>query len=377
MVQKVVGTGATEGAPVVTVIGGGQLARMMAEAASAMGVRLRAVVEAADGSAGQVVPDSIVGDADDADLLRATAEGVVTVEHEHVPGEILDELDARPGADALVYAQDKLAMRSKMDELGIPQPRWARCVGEADIQAAIAHLGGRAVAKTPRGGYDGKGVAVVESAADIPWGTDDPLLIEEFLDFDVEVAALVARSPSGEVRSWPVAQTVQQNGVCFEVCAPAPIDDAIAVAIAGMGERIAEAVGVVGVLAVEMFMVDGEAFVNELAMRPHNSGHWTIEGAVTSQFEQHVRAVLDWPLGETRAREPYSVMVNVLGSALDDPRDGLPDMYRRFPHAKAHIYGKQVRPGRKLGHVTVTGDDLEACRHDAHGAAAMLRGERG
>jgi len=375
MVQKVVGTGATEGAPVVTVIGGGQLARMMAEAASAMGNRLRAVVEAADGSAGQVIPESIVGDADDADLLRATAEGVVTVEHEHVPGEILDELDARPGADALVYAQDKLAMRSKMDELGIPQPAWVRCEGEDEIAAAIARLGGRAVAKAPRGGYDGKGVAVVESPADIPWGIDEPILVEEFLPFDLEVAALVARNPSGEVRSWPVAQTVQQDGVCFEVCAPAPLNGELAREIAEIGERIAAAVGVVGVLAVEMFMVDGEAFVNELAMRPHNSGHWTIEGSVTSQFEQHLRAVLDWHLGETRVRERYTVMVNILGSRLADPRDGLPEMYRQFPHAKAHVYGKQVRPGRKLGHVTVTGNDIDSCRRDAHAAAAILRGE--
>ncbi|MGO1944005.1 MAG: 5-(carboxyamino)imidazole ribonucleotide synthase, partial [Ancrocorticia sp.] len=295
--------------------------------------------------------------------------------------------------------QDKLLMREKMEELGIPVPRWWRVRSEREIDAALDELGGRAILKTPRDGYDGKGVRMVSAGSQ---GRDwleggGPLLLEEAVDFEFEVAAVLARRPSGDVACWPVVRTVQQEGACFEVVAPAPgIDADLQARIQEIAERIAGELDVVGILAVELFVArsGGEAgmrdddgdlphsaprplvpYVNELAMRPHNSGHWTIEGADTSQFEQHLRAVLDLPLGSPAPVRPWSVMVNVLGSELDDPREAYPTVMARYPRAKIHMYGKEVKPRRKIGHVTVVGDDLDEALEQAHGAAAMLRGE--
>ncbi|MFT0846417.1 5-(carboxyamino)imidazole ribonucleotide synthase [Actinomycetaceae bacterium L2_0104] len=391
-IQHVVGTGAEQAAPTVGVIGGGQLARMMQESAVALGIQLHALVEAADGSSGQVIPRSQVGGAQDAELIFQLAEGVdvLTVEHEHVPDAILERVSrsipVRPGAHALRYAQDKLAMRAKMDELGIPGPRWFAVHSDEDIAAALQELGGEAIAKTPRDGYDGKGVRVIRDAADVAdWlesTGEEGLLIEEKIPFASEAAQLVSRRPQGEMRSWPVVETVQELGTCFEVVAPAPnVDGALAERIREIGERVAQALDVVGILAVELFLAPDDAgalkpYVNELAMRPHNSGHWTIEGAQTSQFEQHLRAVLDLPLGSVEQLAPWAVMVNVLGSSLHDPREAYPRVMAAYPEAKIHMYGKAVAPRRKIGHVTVLGDDLEQVRHVAHEAAAMLRGEK-
>ncbi len=413
-IQHVVGTGAEHAAPRVGVIGGGQLARMMQESAVALGIQLHALVEAADGSAGQVIPQSTVGGASERELIMELATGVdaLTVEHEHVPDEILAEasriVPVRPGAHALKYAQDKIAMRAKMDELGIPGPRWFVARSAAEVDAAIAELGGVAIAKTPRDGYDGKGVRVVHAASEITdWlgieGSDGAdvageantageanvagsvgveILIEEKIPFVSEAAQLVARRPSGDISTWPVVQTIQEQGTCFEVIAPAPdVDGALAERIRDIGEKVAEELDVVGILAVELFLApggDGQLvpYVNELAMRPHNSGHWTIEGAQTSQFEQHLRAVLDLPLGGVEPLAPWSVMVNVLGSALSDPRFAYPQVMAAYPQAKIHMYGKAVAPRRKIGHVTVVGSDLEETRRVALDAAAMLRGEK-
>ncbi len=388
-------------APVVAVVGGGQLARMMAPAATALGVRLRVLVESPAASAAQVVVDAPVGAASDEAAIRALADGAdaLTFEHEHVPNALLDSLAAsghavRPGAAALVHAQDKIVMRRRLSELGVPCPRWAPIESADDLGEFLAQVGGVAVAKTARGGYDGKGVRVVRDAH----GADDwlaaaaqpggvPVLAEEKVPFRRELAVLVARRPSGELRTWPVVESVQRDGVCAEVVAPAPDlhPDTRAQAL-DVAERVAQGLGVVGVLAVELFEVDGESaghgdaprvLVNELAMRPHNSGHWTIDGAVTSQFEQHLRAVLDLPLGATEARAPWTVMSNVLGSTLDELTDALPALAAADPGAKVHLYGKEVRAGRKLGHVTVCGDDLASVRARASAAAALLRGENG
>ena len=375
-------------------IGGGQLARMMQEAAVALGIQLHALVEAADGSAGQVIPNSTVGGASERELITELASRVdaLTVEHEHVPDEILAEaaqiVPVRPGAHALKYAQDKIAMRTKMDELGIPGPRWFVARSVADVDAAVEALGGVAIAKTPRDGYDGKGVRVVRSANEVAdWlgagaGAGAEILIEEKIPFVSEAAQLVVRRPSGDIAAWPVVQTVQEQGTCFEVIAPAPdVDAALAEEIREIGQKVAEELDVVGILAVELFLARGPdgglvPYVNELAMRPHNSGHWTIEGAQTSQFEQHLRAVLDLPLGGVEPLAPWSVMVNVLGSALPDPRGAYPQVMAAYPQAKIHMYGKAVAPRRKIGHVTVLGSDLEETRRVALEAAAMLRGER-
>ncbi len=384
-------------APVVAVVGGGQLARMMAPAATALGIHLRVLVESPSGSAGQVVVDAPVGEAGDEAAIAALAAGAdaLTFEHEHVPNALLDRLAGegvavRPDAAALVHAQDKIVMRRRLTALGIPCPRWAPVTHRDDLAAFLADQpDGAAVVKTARGGYDGKGVRVVRAAdeaddwlaaAALPGGV--PVLVEEKVPYTRELAVLVARRPSGEMRTWPVVESVQRDGVCAEVVAPAPgladatRDEALAVAT-----RVAEGLGVVGVLAVELFEVPGgpgeapRVLVNELAMRPHNSGHWTIDGAVTSQFEQHLRAVLDLPLGDPSPRARWTVMANVLGSSLASLTDALPRVAALDPGAKVQLYGKDVRPGRKLGHVNVSGDDLDDVRSRALAAAALLRGE--
>ena len=372
----------------VAVVGGGQLARMMAPAATALGVHLRVLVESDTSSAAQVVVDAPVGAAADRDAVAAIAVGadVLTFEHEHVPYDLLDELAAdgvavRPGTAALVHAQDKIVMRRRLTALGVPCPLWAELPDVAALQAFLAEHG-EAVVKTSRGGYDGKGVRVVRSADEVvDWfaAADDggaPLLAEQKVAFVRELAVLVARRPSGELRTWPVVESIQRDGVCAEVVAPAPdLDPAVAAQALDVATRVAEGLGVTGVLAVELFEVDGGVVVNELAMRPHNSGHWTIDGAVTSQFEQHLRAVLDLPLGDTSARAPWTVMANVLGSSLAELTDALSDVLASDPGAKVQLYGKDVRPGRKLGHVNVSGDDLADVRRRARAAAAILRGD--
>jgi 5-(carboxyamino)imidazole ribonucleotide synthase len=374
---------------------------MMAPAAGALGVHLRVLVEAADSSAAQLVVDAPVGAASDESAVRDLVRGadVLTFEHEHVSDDLLHDLvrsgvPVRPGPGALLQAQDKIVMRRRLTELGAPCPRWAELSRDAATARAelaeflAAARDGSAVVKTSRGGYDGKGVRVVRSPEDVADWFDGvvaggpTLLVEEKVPFARELAVLVARSPSGEVRTWPVVESVQRDGVCSEVIAPAPgLTEAEAERARAVAVRIADGLDVTGVLAVEMFEVRGadggepEILVNELAMRPHNSGHWTIDGSVTSQFEQHLRAVLDLPLGDTSTTAPWTVMVNVLGSALDELTDALPAVLGAFPDARVNLYGKAVRPGRKLAHVNVSGTDLDEVRRRAQAAAALLRGE--
>ncbi len=376
--------------PSVAVIGGGQLARMMQPAAVALGVPLRLLAEGPEVSAAQVVRDPVVGDYRNLDDLRAVARGcaVVTFDHEHVPPEHLETLTAeghacRPGPHALLLAQDKGVMRARLDELGMPAPRH-RLVSDADTLDDFAtEVGWPVVLKTPRGGYDGRGVFVVGSRPDAEplLAKHGSLLAEERVDFARELAALVARSPSGQVAAYPVVESVQRDGVCAEVTCPAPgLDPGLAVRAQRIAMDLAAALDVVGVLAVELFETRaGQVLVNELAMRPHNTGHWSIDGAVTSQFENHLRAVLDLPLGDPTARARWTCMVNVLGapadSLVDRLYDGYPHVLARDPRARVHLYGKQVRPGRKVGHVTTFGDDLDDVRARARHAAAWFRGD--
>lgn len=363
---------------------------MMQESAIALGLELRPLVEELDGSTGQVVVASRVGTPADADEVRALVDGasVLTFEHEHIPTALLaaleGELPIEPKAEALLYAQDKLAMRERLSELGIPCPKWAKVEDEEALDAFGEQIGFPLVVKTPRGGYDGHGVRVVDSASEVAdWFASGPLLAEELVPYSFEVSALCARRPSGEIASWPLARSEQVDGVCSVVTAPAPgISPSTAERATKIGERIAAELGVTGVLAVEMFVVksaEGErVVVNELAMRPHNTGHWTIDGAVTSQFEQHLRAVLDLPLGSTaiKAQGSTSVMVNLLGSAYADPALALPRALAGHPEAKIHLYGKEVRPRRKLGHVTVVDEDPLRARSEAETVVALLRGDR-
>lgn len=361
---------------VVGVIGGGQLARMMIGPAVELGIELRVLAESDDSSARDRA--TAVGDYRDVDTVLAFAEGVdvITFDHEHVPADVLEALEqagvaVRPGPSALAIAQDKVLMRQVLDELGHPIPQWAVANNAADVTAFLAEHGGQIIAKTPRGGYDGKGVAVVTDASDVSeWLAAGPVLLEEKVDFTRELAQLVARRPAGDIAAWPVVETTQVNGVCAEVILPAPTaNDRVLEVAAEIGRRIASDLGVTGVLAVELFeTTDGRLLVNELAMRPHNSGHVTIEGSVTSQFEQHLRAVSDMPLGSTESRDEWAVMINVFG-AMDMGR------YARvgeFDDVKLHNYGKSPRAGRKAGHVTATGRDAAETAFRARAVAEIF-----
>lgn len=370
----------------VGVVGGGQLARMMHQAGIPLGVRFKLLADTPQDSAAQVVSDVVLGDYRDLDTLRRFAADcdVITFDHEHVPTEHLRALQAdgiavRPGPDALVNAQDKGVMRAKLDSIGVPCPRHRLVADPADVTAFAREGDGYPVVlKTVRGGYDGKGVWVVddEEQAHAPFLAGVPVLAEEKVDFLRELAAAVVRSPSGQAVAYPVVESVQENGVCAEVTAPAPgLAPELAAEAQALALRIAGDLDITGHLAVELFQTrDGRILVNELAMRPHNSGHWTQDGSVTSQFENHLRAVLDLPLGDPRPRARWTVMVNVLGGDY-------PDMYHAFLHCMArdpglriHMYGKDVKPGRKVGHVNVFGDDLDDVRERARHAAAYLRG---
>ncbi|GAA2516409.1 5-(carboxyamino)imidazole ribonucleotide synthase [Rarobacter incanus] len=367
---------------------------MMAPAAQRLGVHLRALVEAPDGATAQVVVDSIVGGAKDAADLRRLTDGAdaLTFEHEHVDNDQMRGLreqgvSVQPPPEALLYAQDKIQMRTRLTALGVPCPRWRAL--SADARTAEAELvqflaesaDGSAVVKTARGGYDGKGVRVVNAPAEVAdWiGGQTPLLVEERVDFVRELAVLVARRPSGQAVTYPVVESIQRGGVCAEVIAPAPdLDPAVATRAREIALSIAQGLGVTGIVAVEMFETSDRGgagvLVNELAMRPHNSGHWTIDGAQTSQFEQHIRAVLDLPLGPTGLRAPVTVMANILGSTRASLSDALPEALAAVPGARVELYGKEIRPGRKLGHVNVCGDDPGAVAALARTAAEIIMG---
>jgi len=371
--------------PVVGMVGAGQLARMCAQAAIGLGVKFTVLAADAQESAAQVVPATVIGNHDNVDDLLAFARDcdVITFDHEHVPTEHLDALIAagiavRPGPHALVNAQDKLHMRTTLSAAGIPAPLWREVTSAEDVADFAATVGWPVVLKTARGGYDGKGVMVVSSAEEAAValsGSNVRWLVEEKVDFTCELAVQVARSPHGQAAVYPVVQTIQRDGICREVIAPAPIDEDTAIQAQAIALQIAQLLDVTGMLAVEMFLTTNGVVVNELAMRPHNSGHWTIDGAVTSQFEQHLRAVLDLPLGSTAALAPHVVMVNVLGGDHPDMYHAYLHCMARDPGLKIHMYGKEVRPGRKVGHVTVVGDDLADLLERGRHAAAYLTGE--
>lgn len=370
----------------VGVIGGGQLARMMTPPAINLGLQIKVLAETQGSSAEMAT--TMVGDYNQLEVVREFARtvDVITFDHEHVPLAVLRALEAegvnvQPPSKALAFAQNKLHMRQQLSELGLPMPAWAEIHDAASLDDFIAANGGVAILKTPIGGYDGKGVRVVRSSVDAKDWLENlesfggSLLAEEKVDFVRELAQLSARTPGGEFKAWPLVETIQENGVCSVVLAPAPEASAETLnTTAEIAKRVAEALGVTGVLAVEMFEArDGRIVINELAMRPHNSGHFSIEGSVTSQFEQHLRAVLDLPLGSTAPRAAHSVMVNLLG--VDDKNNfvqALDKALQAHPDAKVHTYGKGARAGRKMGHVTVVADSADHALAEARGAAAVL-----
>jgi 5-(carboxyamino)imidazole ribonucleotide synthase len=380
-------------------VGSGQLARMTAQAAVSLGIEFRVLAESASDSAAQVCAGTVIGDYRSAGDLLAFGSGcdVVTFDHEHVPGVHLAVLEGlrpvRPSRTALRFTQDKRAMRDRISRLSAKGVIAARCpqyqpvasmdevLGFAGSRSRRSAAGGAngqgwpVVLKATSGGYDGRGVWVChdrDTAAQVlSYGIG--LIAEELVAFDTELAVLVARSPSGQGAAYPVVQTIQEDGICREVIAPAPdLDPELAEVAQQVGLTLAAELGVTGLLAVELFQAGSELIVNELAMRPHNCGHWTIDGAVTSQFEQHLRAVLDLPLGSPRPKVAHAVMVNVLGGDEVDLHSRLPHVQAADPGARVHLYGKAVRPGRKVGHVTVTGENLAGLRDRARRAASYL-----
>jgi 5-(carboxyamino)imidazole ribonucleotide synthase len=368
-------------------VGGGQLARMTSQAATGLGIGFRVLAGDTGDSAAQVVPGTRFGDYRSLAGLRDFAAGcdVLTFDHEHVPASHLQALEqdgikVRPDAAALRFTQDKLAMRERLTGMGIACPRFAPVHTAADVEA---FAGGTwpLVLKAVSGGYDGRGVWICESAADaeavlasagLAHGVE--LMAEEYVAFDRELAVLAARSPHRQGAVYPVVQTVQRDGICREVIAPAPgLAPGRRAQAQELALRIAKELGVTGLLAVEMFETPAGLLVNELAMRPHNTGHWTIEGARTSQFEQHLRAVLDLPLGSPAMAAPAAAMANVLGGDDADVYDRYIHVMAADPAVKVHMYGKQVRPGRKIGHVTAVGEDPEDLADRARRAASYLR----
>jgi 5-(carboxyamino)imidazole ribonucleotide synthase len=385
------------GAPLVAMVGGGQLARMTHQAAIALGQHLRVLATAADEPAAQVTPDVVLGSHTDLDDLRRVAAGadVLTFDHEHVPAELLEKLVAEgvnvaPPPHALVHAQDKLVMRRRLEALGAAVPRYAGIDDVDDIDDFVVRPDTPIVVKAARGGYDGRGVRMARDLAHAReiagtyLASRVPVLVEEKVALRRELSALVARSPFGQGAAWPVVETVQQDGICVQVIAPAPdLPDGVAATAQQLALRLAAELGVVGVLAVELFeTTEGALLVNELAMRPHNSGHWTMDGSRTSQFEQHLRAVLDYPLGDTELTAPVTVMANVLGAA-EQPAMSLDErlhhLFARMPDARVHLYGKAERPGRKVAHINFVGDfrdggaaDVTKLRERAQRAAHWL-----
>ena len=366
----------SKGFPTVGVIGAGQLARMSIAPATALGVDLLLLAADSQDSGAQIT-NHIVGDYKDLETVRAFARkcDVVTFEHELIPLSIVKALEAdgvvvRPSSSAFVYSQDKAAMREKLSSF--PSPLWQVITSSNQVHEFPV------IAKSISGGYDGRGVWKVSDAQELTLllQQNSKLLIEELIDFDYEIAVMVARSPHGQATSWAPTQTIQEDGICTMTISPAPhLSVALSEKAQKLALEVAAVVGVVGVMAVELFVKGEELFINELAMRPHNSGHWTIDGSLTCQFEQHLRAVLDLPLGDPSMTAPLAVMGNVLGGDK-------PDMYRpylhlmaRTPALKFHHYKKEVRPGRKIGHVTMVGENLVELTQEVQHALDYMSGE--
>ena len=375
-------------APRVGVIGGGQLARMMQPVAINLGIQLRVLCTNSNDSAAQVIPDSVIGSHSDIDNVLDFAKDcdVITFDHEHVPSQVLSALIAaghnvQPNPSALQFAQDKLMMRAALTEAGIACPKWEQISSAEQLEDFALIVGWPLVLKSAKGGYDGKGVWLVETQAQALEVISDihahgqEVLAEECVPFVRELAAQVARSPHGQCVAYPVVQSMQTDGICHEVIAPSPeLSEERATAAQEMALRISALLDVTGMLAVELFDTGTELLVNELAMRPHNSGHWSMDGAVTSQFENHLRAVLDWPLGSPAQVTPFAVMVNLLGQDLDGQHLAFRHVMARDPGVKVHLYGKAVKKGRKIGHVNVVGDNLGDLTQRAWHAADYLTG---
>ena len=362
--------------PTVGVIGAGQLARMMVAPATALGISLRLFAQDSADSGAQVCAH-VVGDFKNVDALKKFAKDcdVITFEHELVPLSVIKGLEASgvrvyPPSHAFIYSQDKAEMRKRLQKFPAPQWRVISSSEEVDTYPVIA--------KSISGGYDGRGVWKVNSREElVNILTHNPVvLLEEIIEFDSEIAVMVARSPHGQATCWTPTETVQVDGICTMTISPASnISAEIAETAQRIALEIAEEVGVIGVMAVEMFVKGNQLYVNELAMRPHNSGHWTIDGATTSQFEQHLRAILDLPLGDPSMTAPYAVMGNILGGEKTNMYRPYLHLMARNPELKFHQYQKEVRLGRKIGHISAVGNDLVQLISDVQHARDYMSGE--
>jgi 5-(carboxyamino)imidazole ribonucleotide synthase len=345
--------------PVVGIIGAGQLARMTVAPAIALGVTLKLFAQDKNDSAAQIC-EHVVGDFRDLkEVLKFAREcDVITFEHELVPLSVIKGLEAEgirvyPPSSAFIYSQNKGEMRNILNDL--PSPTWQLITDEREVSAFPV------IAKAISGGYDGRGVWKISNRDLLEEiiAINPQLLIEELVEFDSEIAVMVARSPHGQASTWAPTQTIQEDGICTRTVTPAlTVSSAVSEKASALALTIAERVGLVGVMAVEMFVKGDQLFINELAMRPHNSGHWTIEGSVTSQFEQHLRAILDLPLGDPSMTASFAVMGNILGGDKSDMYRPYLHLMARNPELKVHQYMKEVRPGRKIGHVNAVGEDL-------------------
>lgn len=364
--------------PTVGVIGAGQLARMMIAPAIALGINLKLFATSSEDSAA-IAADHVIGDFSNPDEVLTFAKtcDVVTFEHELIPNSIIKVLEkngivVRPNSNAFRYSQNKAEMRTILQENNLPNPKWMLYSGNNKVEIPFP-----LIAKSISGGYDGRGVWVVASAVELNeiLKNQPTLLLEEKLNFTSEIAVMVARSPHGQAATWPPTLTLQRDGICIQTITPAPdLSDELRISAQQLALKIAEVIGLVGVLAVELFVVDDQLIVNELAARPHNSGHWTIEGSVTSQFEQHLRAVLDLPLGDTSMRANYAVMGNVIGGAKTDMYRPYLHLFARTPYLKVHQYRKAVRAGRKVGHVTAIGNNLATLQSEVSHAVDYMNG---
>ena len=363
--------------PKVGVIGAGQLARMMAVPANDLGIDLTVFTSSAQDSAAQIV-NYVIGDYHDVNAVLAFAKNcdVLTFEHELVPQSVIKAVESSgvkvyPKSESFVFSQDKIVMRKKIAEIGLPNPKWQEYSGGA------SEISFPLIAKLPAGGYDGRGVFKVNSQSKLDElaSSNGKLLLEELLQFDYEISVMVARSPHNQAASWPATLTIQSDGICTMTVTPIPnISQALAAQVQSAALEIASAIDLVGVLAVEMFIVGEKFYVNELALRPHNSGHWSIEGSHTSQFEQHLRAILDLPLGDTSMATKFAVMGNIIGAAKTDMYRPYLHLMARTPQLKFHQYRKEVRPGRKIGHVTLCGDNVLELQQEVRHAIDYLNG---
>jgi len=364
--------------PIVGVIGAGQLARMMIAPAIALGVDLKLFATSSEDSAA-LSAEHVVGNFLNPDEVLAFAKtcDVITFEHELIPNSVIKVLEqnqvvVRPSSSAFIYSQNKAQMRKILQENNLPIPNWNLYSGDKDPGIPFP-----LIAKSISGGYDGRGVWVVADESELRelLKIQPTLLLEEKLNFTSEIAVMVARSPHGQAATWPPTLTVQRDGICIQTITPAPdISDTLKISAQEIALKIADLIGLVGVMAIELFVVGDRLVINELAARPHNSGHWSIEGSVTSQFEQHLRAILDLPLGDTSMRADFAVMGNVLGGAKTNMYRPYLHLFARTPYLKVHQYRKEVKAGRKVGHVTAIGNNLATLQSEVSHAVDYMNG---